>query len=231
MSRRIFFINFILVILVIIEIFSIIHLWSSDGSLSEFVNTDSIKPLKFKGSRILHRGKLPISVYDNIVKKNLFASDRKEYIKELVVSKPEPEVKPEAKPDVKIPDTNNITLYGVIIMDDYKKALVTDIDRTSDRNSIWVKKGDTLGSFTVKDIKKDKLIVANSGKDFFILLYDKKNPKQRDYVRQVNTPAEKVIKTAPAPAKPVASSPSSDKDNDYKIISTPFGQFKVKKRK
>lgn len=229
MSRRIFFINFILVIFVIVEIFSVIHLWSSDGSVSDFINTDYVKPLKFKGARLIHRRKLPISAYDTIVQKNLFASDRKEYIKEVVVStksEPEPEV------EIKVLDTKKITLYGVIIMDDYKQALVTDIDKTSDRNSIWVKKGDTLGNFTIKTIEEDKVIVTNSGKNFSILLYDKENPKQRNYVQQINSPKKKVILTTPArPVKSAKPAVPSNNDNDYDIITTPFGKFKVKKRK
>lgn len=206
------------------------RLWSSDGTLSQIIESSPAKSLKFKPVQLVHKRILPITAYNDIIQQNLFSIEREEYKPEAV--KPEKELKPEIKPEPKVIElnTNKIVLYGVIIMGDYKKALVTNVDKISNSNSIWVEKGDTVDEFVIDSIEKDRLLVTKSGKRFSILLYDKENPKKRKFVKNNITPTKKVIVTQPA--KPAKSSVASKKDDtEYEIISTPFGEFKRKKQK
>jgi len=108
----------------------------------------------------------PESHYRAIVDKNLFTPDR-------AVSVPG---EPEQETEVKKPRLSGsaITLFGVIIMDDYKKALVSNPDRkTVDREFRWVTENEEIGDLNVVSIQKERILVAKDGKRFEIGLYDK----------------------------------------------------------
>jgi len=144
-------------------------------------------------------------------------------------------------------------LFGVILIDDQKKALVSDVDKTGKGSSIWVKKGDTIDGFMVESIEKDRMIVTQKGNNFVIFLYDEKKPKQRETINQApvqkiiggetkaitiqQEPAQKIISSEtkaipPQPGKVVTPPPVSPEkeDGEYETITTPFGDFKRKKQ-
>ena len=239
MNNRIVIINFLLIVFVIFEGFMIFQLWSSESSFSGDETMAQVTPEKFETAALFKKKNTPLSAYNDIVRDNLFAPDRKEFIPQPEPEpEPEPETEPEPEPEPEPEklDTSRITLFGVIIMDELKKALVSDVDKKGKGASIWVEKGDTVDGFMVESIEKDRVIVSHKEKEFVILLYDDNKPKQREAISQ--KPVQKVITSGPAtipipnePGKSAAPSASPEKEDDeYEIISTPFGDFKRKKQ-
>lgn len=232
MNNRIIIINLLLIIVVVFEIFMIFQMGSSETALSKDEKKGPVNPEKFEAVRLYQKNNTPLSAYDAITRDNLFAPDRKEFIPKAV----DPESKPESEPEP-VPitlDTGKITLFGVIVMDDIQKALVSDVDKSGKGASIWIEKGDVIDGFTVKSIEKDRVIVSQKGKDFVVLLYDEKKPKQREPIDR--EPVQKIISNEkkiippPQPEKVTIPSVSPGKEEgEQEIISTPFGDFKRNK--
>lgn len=233
MNNRIIIINFLLIIFVVFEIFMIFQLGSSETSLDE--KKGPVNPEKFEVVSLYQRKNTPLSAYDTITRDNLFAADRKEFIPKAIEPEPTPEVEAKPEPEPVKLDTTRITLFGVILMDDIQKALVSDVDKSGKGASIWIEKGDVIDGFTVKSIEKDRVIVSQKGKDFVVLLYDEKKPKERetihrDPVQKIIGNETKIISPPPQPEKSFTPSVSSGKEGGGQdIISTPFGDFKRNK--
>ena len=111
----------------------------------------------------------PETLYENIVRDNLFSKDREEYV---------PTVEPKAAPIQTIEPQSRINgktivLYGVILMDDYASALVNNIDpKPGEKLTVWLRKGESIGNLKLKDIKKDHIILSEGPKRYKILLHD-----------------------------------------------------------
>jgi hypothetical protein len=182
------------------------------------------------GKRIMERAMTPESTYGIVADKNLFSSNRSESIP--VELKPGP---------LKISE-KMIFLYGVVVTGDRKQALISNPEsgpeagksRAKDK---WVKVGDTLGNFSVADIRKDRIILTEGASTHEILLYDKDKPaRQTTVVEKSAAPAVvSTGSTAPtaAAAKPVTEPPKSGiaegksaAAGEYRIINTPFGPTK-----
>ncbi len=234
MNNRIIGINFLLMMFMIFEGFMIFQLWSSEASLPKDETKGSVNPEKFEAVSLFQVKTIPLSAYDEIIRDNLFASDRKEFVPKPIEPEPKPELKLEPKPEPVKLDTSKITLFGVILMDEQKKALVSDVDKTGKGASLWVKKGDTIDGFMVESIEKDRMIVTQKGNNFVIFLYDEKKPKQRETINR--EPAQKIISSEPKaippqPGKVVTPPVSTEKeDGEHETITTPFGDFKRKKQ-
>lgn len=231
MNNRIVLINVILVAVILAESFMVIRLWSAEDTVVTAAKKASSKT---SGAHVAHsyssRNMPPLSSYVDITKYNLFSPERQEYIPEVREVVPEP--KEEVEAVITELTTDKIKLYGIIRAGDYRKALVSNFEKKGDRSSVWVKEGEKIDGFLLSSIEKDRLIVANGGKKYSVLLYDDKKPKQRQHVQKKVT--TKVIK--PKPKKNNKSSPAKKKGGEkaleegYEIISTPFGEFKRKKQ-
>ncbi len=234
MNSKIFFINIILVIFILFEGMSIIRLWNSEKSFQTIEKIKKIKQKPLKTIRLHQLNELPLSAYTDSVKKNLFSEKRTEYTPEKIKSEPKKEVKGNVKkdPEIKKLNTSKILLFGIILMEDIKKALVSDVDKTSDRPSIWVEQGDSIDGFLIDSIEKDRLIVSNSGEKFSILLYDKKKPKKRKSIQKKNQKkSSKKIITKEPKKQVIAPKTIENENTKFEVISTPFGDFKRKKKK
>ncbi len=140
----------------------------------------------------------PESSYRTIADKNLFSEDRKEYLP-LTID-PELESTLEHETEIKPFDGfgKNVTLYGVMIWDDIKKALITNPDRkTGEPQDIWVQKGDTLleikrqnrvATLKVDEILNDRILVRDESSKYEILLYDKDKARKRQMIRMDEAP-------------------------------------------
>jgi len=176
--------------------------------------------------KILKKNVPSESAYTDIVGLNLFSPDRKEYI----LKEPETETEPVVKQIKK--SGKRIILYGVIIADDYKSALINDPEaKRGQRKSKWVKEGETIQGLKLAAIEDDRIFLTEGADRYEIFLYDANKPKTREHIAKETTP--KVVVTKPKPkkkkTKPAVSMKKETQEGEYEIISTPFG--KVKRRK
>lgn len=224
MFLKIGIINILLAFLVIFFVIKTYGVWKTDKRIpSEKTVIEKETPHSEK--KVVQRRLLPDSHYKDVVERCLFYPDRCEFKPE--VSESEPEVLPEKIPGKKI------ILYGVVMMEDTATALVSNPEiKTGDTPELWVRTGDHLGDFTVASIQKESILLTDGTKQYKISLYDPSKSKQRSAV--VKTAQPTVVRTPPKPKKSDSSGPGKSKpeelsDDQYEIISTPFG--KVKRRK
>ncbi|RLB84345.1 MAG: hypothetical protein DRH24_05280 [Deltaproteobacteria bacterium] len=232
MIQKIWIINIGLVALVIFFGIKTFGVWSKkEKQVFDSGAVKREKPLRNKS--VVKRRMPPESAYKDVVEKDLFSRDRAEFIVE------EPEIEPEAE-QPKMPG-KKMVLYGIVLIDDYKSALISNPDRKpNERKDKWVKINDSVGDFKVADIHKDSVVLAQGADKYEILLYDKDNPKKRARVIKSSRPALITTKQA----KPSVSNrktlrkrhfePGITKRKkalpvEYEMVDTPFG--KVRRRK
>lgn len=168
----------------------------------------------------------PESHYRPIVAKNLFSPDR------AVKVPDEPKKKIEVRKSLA---GSVITLFGVIIMDDYKKALVSNPDRKIiDREFRWVRENDEIGDLSVLSIEKEKILVAKDGKRFEIGLYDKNRSDGRQVSKPNKKPAGKIqpevisVETTPPPSVGTEKKPPAGKKSTEPTFLRLFHKKKKK---
>lgn len=189
----------------------------------------------------------PDSSFAPIVEKNLFSPDRKEPVVEQ-----EPAAGPkEDITELKIPG-KKVALYGVVLVEDIRKALITNLEKKGkEREFVWIREGEIIGNFKVARIEKDKVFLEENGRQYEIALYSDDKPERRpvpvpegkptvivpgeERKREVPSapPAVETKRSAPPPSPtPHPSSVAKEKggEEDYEVISTPFGQIKRKKK-
>ncbi|MBW1735944.1 MAG: hypothetical protein JRJ71_16450 [Deltaproteobacteria bacterium] len=145
---------------------------------------------------------LPESAFSVVVEKNLFAPERKEVKPEAAKPKP-PKKNPLEEKKIEA-SLKAITVYGVVVSDDYMGALVTDVKKPpppekktsirrrprvkrgpakqpapKGRGVRWVQVGDELGEFKVAGIMKDRIVLKRGEKSYERPVYDEDKPKAR----------------------------------------------------
>ena len=146
---------------------------------------------------------MPPTYFSIVAKKNLFSSDRTEHI-----AQPEPpKTKQISRPN---PMLNTMALFGVILQDKQKAALVLTGKETK-----WVKVGDKLTTMTVDQIESDRIILSERNNSYEILLDDQSNPNKNvaNTVKQESEPTiiyngrlgSKAKGRSKAPQKPLTS--------------------------
>ncbi len=221
MFSKIWLINFFLAVFAISFGLKAYGVWSEEKKSSSEVRPIE-KPSSRSEKRIVKRRMPPESDYSVVVEKTLFSPERVS----ADLQKEDPEA--EAIKDLKV-SGKRFFLYGVIIMDDYKAALITNPEiKPGKRKQKWVMVGDTVGGFSVAGIKKDRIILAQGAREYEILLYDKDKPKVRAPARKKAKPT--VVSTAPKKSalQPKVSKKKKLPEGEYKIVSTPFGETRRK---
>jgi hypothetical protein len=241
---RIWVINILLAAFVVFFAMMSFDVWSKGDETIPEIQTgkNPEKPLPGKG--IIERKMPPDSIYSIVAEKNLFSSDRSEVVPEKPTQKSGP---------LKISE-KMVFLYGVVVMGDRKKALISNPESGSEANKKsgakekWVALGDTLGNFNVADIQKDRIILADGANKHEILLYDKNKPARKITAPEKAAPSTTASNiagsgpTAPAAAAATTAatkagtgpSPSNVAEGkgapaaEYKIVNTPFGPVKRK---
>ncbi len=176
------------------------------------------------------------SEYEILAKKNLFSQDRTESLPEE--AEPEPEVKELSS------EAKKITLCGVVMMGDYKSALIRNSAASPDgQKNKWIKIGETIGEeIHVTDIRKDSILLSEKDKTYEIRLYDKNKDKSEriaEKPKESGKPTVVISESKAAPAQSKSSSPavsgpagkseSGDQKEEgpkFEIINTPFGPMK-----
>ncbi|HPJ67739.1 MAG TPA: hypothetical protein PLQ82_06495 [Desulfobacteraceae bacterium] len=186
MFSRIWLINFILMAVVIFFGIKALGVWTEKGlpspeTESQALTGPAVRMDMKKGIQGMQRRAVSEIVYESIATMNLFSSDRKE---------PETE-KAEQKEEEKQPPKNiskirkEIILYGVIISDGCKSALISNLKpEPGERKSKWVKIGDSIDGLEVTDVNKESIILAEGADKFEILLFDKKKARRPEIRNQ-----------------------------------------------
>jgi hypothetical protein len=146
----------------------------------------------------------------------------------------------------------SVTLYGVLIWNDLKKALITNPDKKNgEPQDIWVQKGDTLleikkrdrvAALKVDEILNDRILVRDESSKYEILLYDKEKSKKREMIKMDEAPEVIAPRETPRaasrkrPSRPQKSEAPETMDPEskneegeepqFEIINTPFGEIK-----
>lgn len=171
MFSKIWLINLVLAVFAIFFGLKAYGVWSEEEKTAlemQAVESHKARPKK----RIVKRRMPPESDYSVVVERTLFSPERA--LPDLQEEEPAVE---EIK-DLKV-SGKRFFLYGVILTDDYKAALITDTEvKRGKKKQKWVMVGDTVGGFSVADIKKDRIILAQGAMEYEILLYDKDKPKR-----------------------------------------------------
>ncbi len=154
-----------------------------------------------KPEGVLHKRKIPPeSRYEVLMSLNLFSPQRTEIIPgKANLDKASKKLSAVEEKNIK-QYFSKLTLYGLVITDDFAEALVsypvekpvfngrrTAIPRNTRRNikqmtvkqTQWVKAGDTLGDFKVVSIEPDRVLLKAGEQSYDLLLYDKEKLKKR----------------------------------------------------
>jgi hypothetical protein len=186
----------------------------------------------------------PESSFSPFVEKNLFSPDRKEPVSAQEAAA---DLKGEIS-ELKIPG-KKVALYGVVLVEDFRKALITNLEKKGkERDVIWVREGETVGNFKVSRIEKDRVFLEENGRQYEIALYSEDKPERKTVAvpegkpsviapageeKKEPAPAAPVVETkggAPPSPRPPSVSGEKGGEEEYEVISTPFGQLKRKKK-
>jgi hypothetical protein len=214
--------------------------WSKGDEAVRDIQTGKSSEAPLSEKRIMERTMPPESSYGVVADKNLFSANRSEFIPEKLKPGPGAET-------LKISE-KVIFLYGVVLMGDRKIALISNPESEPQAGKKlakdkWVKVGDAMGNFSVTDIQKDRIILADGGNTHEILLYDKNKPaRQTIMTAQSPTPTPTATTTATPTVVTTGSATVSDatksgnqpatsgrvegqsaSTEEYKIVNTPFG--------
>jgi len=231
---RIWAINILLAVFVVFFGIMSFDVWSQGDVTIPEMQTGKSPEKPTSGKGVMERTMPPESTYGIVAEKNLFAANRSEVIPDKL--KQEGPLKISEK---------QIFLYGVIVMGDRKEALISNPDPGSvagkaPAKNKWVKVGDALGNFSVADIQKERIILADGANRHEILLYDKNKPA-RQVVAEAKSAAPTVVATgatAPAAAAGAVTKPGTEQPaslvaegksapaGEYRIVNTPFGPIK-----
>ncbi len=142
----------------------------------------------------------PREGYRVIAEKNIFHPDRKEFPM-LATEQSRATVRPQ------------ITLYGVAVGGDFQSATIVNPGRPlqkGEREPKTVKVGDPVGDYKVEKILEDRIVMANGGDSFEVLLYDPGAPKKRIEAKAPIQPATVTSATGgPRPAPGPGAAPGS----------------------
>ncbi|HSR12048.1 MAG TPA: hypothetical protein VLS90_11455 [Thermodesulfobacteriota bacterium] len=130
----------------------------------------------------------PRESYQAIAEKNPFNPDRREF---TVAADGTPGVaKPIARP--------TITLYGVVLGDQYQSASIVNPGRPlhkGERETKTLKIGDQVGDYKLGKILHDRIVMEAGEDSFEVLLFDPRTPKRRVDAR---TPVQATTVTSSA---------------------------------
>ncbi len=174
------------------------------------------------------------SSYEVVATRTLFSPERAEFIP------PEPDPEPDVMQLSGF--GKKITLYGVVMMGDYKSALVSNpFNEPGERQNKWVKAGDTIGQLDVTEIQKERILLAEKGEKYEILLYDKNKSlrNKRTAGKKIKKAVKPTIVVSESKKQPESgisktkgnSESRKTSDIEYETFDTPFGKMKQRKKR
>lgn len=165
------------------------------------------KPLPWLEKKVAKLSVPLESDYEVVVSNNLFSVERSEGKAQEQKEMPGTKSKAEGRL-IKLLELahKHTNLYGVIIVDDRREALIGEVPAGGRRKGIGergirrVKEGDTVGRFKVKEIEKTSVLLTAGGREWRVSLFDKDKPKKRVLIRK---PAGPVVVGAGSKSKAV----------------------------
>jgi hypothetical protein len=139
----------------------------------------------------------PSSYYAAIVQKNLFTRDRTSQ------GDLETAVRDGGPAEVTV---SGLTLFGIVIEGDDKKALLLNGAERQQKKMTWVEIGDQIGRYEVKQIHSDRLLLTSGGALFTMRLADAANTRAPRGGQQLRPPF-RPKEARQTPAVPSKSSP------------------------
>ena len=153
------------------------EVWSANDTVA--VSKTAEKPPKARAARKVAYHRNPrYNTYAVIAKKNLFSSDRREKLPEK--SPPPKTAKPFKSLGIRF------ALFGIVINGDEKKALISNFNKknATEKEYIWLKEGDKIGTLNVSEIQSDQIIITERGNTYTIRLSDQDHPQKRSFMRK-----------------------------------------------
>jgi hypothetical protein len=246
MLSKIWIINIILAIFITVSWVGIWRIRQSGVPPIPDISECSIPDAVAEKPRVSEK-KLPEpSEYEVIVEKNLFSPDRMAHITA-------PQESQVVAQELKI-SGEKVMLYGVVMVDDYKSALINNPSKGSNGKEYrWVKEGEKIDNLKVADIQATHILLNDNELQYKILLFDAKKSQKKETAIQPTKAPEVIqssregspenIKVSSEPAikkqsaeqpKAVSETPTpkgngkASEDADYEMIDTPFGMVKRK---
>ena len=179
---RTWFINVILAVCVAFFGAKSIGVWVESGDGIKTAQAVAEKTKKWHMKKVTREKMPPETAYGAVTDRNLFSPDRAEFVEEVQL---EAEL---VKGDIRI-SGRKVVLYGVIMTDDYRAALISDPKpKSPKRRSMWVKEGEIIGDsvegVVVSSIQKESITLRDGEKMYEVLLYDKEKPREKVAVQK-----------------------------------------------
>jgi hypothetical protein len=171
----------------------------------------------------------PESLYGAVTQRNLLSPDRAEYVPPTPEPEKAPEEIPEAEPEPAVISGRRISLRGVVMAGNFKKALIDNpAPKQGDPARIWVSEGEALGGVTVRSVEREAVLLDHQGKTYRVSLYENDGTgvsRRQSLGASGGEGQPRVINTRIAPPVPAASGDSSGNDavdRSRRKVLTPF---------
>lgn len=242
MIPRVWLINVILALCVLFVGSSAYHVWTQEEPVEAMGPSAQLPVPAPEKIRTNERGALRESAYSVVAERTLFKPDRVEFLPESS--------EPTAPKELPLISGRRMSLYGVIITGDDRKALIDNPIRKPDEpEKKWVRVGEMMGNWAVSAIEPDSILLREGAKEYKIPLYTKESRNSSlspDRGRSTSSPTVVNTETQEPSSMPKAISGGSGTSNrrgtpradtrkgdeaseEMETIVTPFGTITRKK--
>ena len=190
MRTKLLPVNILLTLLIIFFTVKICRIWNEPEKNG--VKTEQVKKIRhFSGKRI-KKIKTALTTYADFIDRDLFNPDRMPA-----------DTEPDAKETKDYKPNTDCVLYGILIVDENRSALIADKKkrRRAKQKAKWIKQGEKIGSATVVTVLSDRIILKEGGKKTELLLLNPDKPKPRLKLPSKKRRTIKKTKTLKKPPK------------------------------
>ena len=245
MISRFWWLNFVLAVLILTFVMVTIMIWQQDVILTPPNPSEAVK--KWPQPFVLNSDSPQVTHYDAVVTQNLYHAQRIEHTPEMPKIESEAVQKEPQAPAMALPaeprpietlKTNRLNLFGVMIWEDQKAALVNNL-ANEEGGQVLVKEGEKIGEYTVRTILPDSLIVGYQSEIYKIPLFDqekdgKDKPKRKTVKQRVTHEKPETPTILSTKEMPDGDKKLENGDNDeyeWVILNTPFGEKRIRRKK
>jgi hypothetical protein len=215
MLLRIWIINLILSAAVVFLGLKAYSAWMSEKKNT--VETGTAKKASIVAKKVAPAIAPPVETeYQTIVEHNLFWKSRSPYAQKKKETETEPKPATDERLVKLLQETaKRISVYGVMMINEEKRALIKHPTMpilakpgnrhqpsSSGESLEWVKVGDAVDRFRVREIRPTGVVLAAEGLVFDVVLYDKDKPKERAPEKAASSPVVIDTKTGTEAARP-----------------------------
>jgi len=242
MIPRVWLINIVLALCVLFVGSSAYHVWTRQEPVEAMEPSAQLPVPAPEKIRTNERGSSRESTYSVIAERTLFKPDRVEFLPQSV--------EPTVQEELPLISGRRMSLYGVIITGDNRKALIDNpIQKPDEPKKKWVRVGEMMGNWAVSAIEPESILLREGTKEYRIPLYTKESRNSSlspDRGRPTSSPTVVNTETQGPSSMPKAVSGGSgtsnrkgtpradtikgdEADEEMETIVTPFGTIRRKK--